>query len=293
VAVIEMGMNHRGETAELAALARPTTGLVNNAQREHQAFMRGVEEVAVEHGALIIALPEDGVAVLNADDAFAEIWRRVAGNRKTIDFGLDHPAAVTGSATESESGTELFFRTPTGEARTRLQTLGRHNVINALAAVAVATAVGLDAESVARGLAEFRPVKGRLQLKHGVRGCVVIDDSYNANPDSVRAAIEVLASTAGRTVLVLGDMAEVGARGAEYHEEVGLYARERGIDRLLACGEATRATVRAFGREDDHHSSTDSLAAAARALDSPGTTILVKGSRFMRMDQIVQQLMAS
>jgi len=289
-AVVELGMNHPGETATLAAIASPTVALINNAQREHQEFMTNVAEVAREHGAVFAALRPDGTAVLNADDEFADFWRGLLAGRRVRDFGLDKPAQVSGRHRFTYFGSEIELRSPKGAARIELHADGRHNVLNACAAAACALAAGADLGAVARGLAAFRPVGGRMQRRTAFSGAKLIDDSYNANPDSVRAAIEVLAAEPGEKFLLLGDMAEVGERGVEFHEEIGRYARERGIDRLYAAGALSRACVAAFGEGARHFATVEALITAARGELRPRTTMLVKGSRFMRMERVVEAL---
>ena len=282
---IELGMNHKGEIAYLADIARPTVALVNNAQREHLEFMNSVEEVAAENAAAYGALPADGVAVVNADDPQAEFFRSRAGARRVVDFGLDEPAQVTARHAVGPLASELWLRTPQGEAQATLAIPGVHNVRNALAAAAAAHAAGIDLKGIAQGLAAFRPYTGRLQVKQARGGATLIDDTYNANPDSVRAAIDVLASCPAPRVLVLGDMGEVGAHGADFHREVGAYARAKGIASLLALGEATRDAVQAFGAGGRHFESVEELVAEVR-----GGSILVKGSRFMKMERVVAAL---
>lgn len=289
-AVIEMGMNHPGETAELAAITEATVAIINNAQREHQEFMKTVEAVAEEHAAVVTVLPADGTAVLNADDAYFDLWKQAAGGRKVLSFGLNANADVHAVVGEYGVASEFELVTPAGRAPLRLATVGEHNVRNAMGAAAAALAAGCSLAGVVAGLEAFRPVKGRLQRHVGKEGCVVIDDSYNANPDSVRAAIDVLGSVSGARVLVLGDMGEVGDQGEQYHEEVGSYARSRGIDAVLALGEMTRATVRTFGAGAVHFNSVDELMPALLPMLSPKTTVLVKGSRFMRMERVVEAL---
>ena len=281
---IELGMNHKGEIAYLADIARPTVALVNNAQREHLEFMGSVDEVAAENAAVYAALPADGVAVVNADDDHAGFFRSRAGSRRVVDFGLQK-AAVGGKCSLKPLSSEIAIRAPEGEAHATLAIPGLHNVRNALAAAACAHAAGIDVKSIATGLTAFRPYSGRLQVKRSRSGATVIDDSYNANPDSVRAAIDVLASCPGPTVLVLGDMGEVGAQGPEFHREVGAYARAKGIASLLALGEAAREAVHAFGPGARHFDTPEELVA-----NVSGKSILVKGSRFMRMERVVAAL---
>src|SRR5262245_42890727 len=258
---IELGMNHKGEIEYLADIARPSVALVNNAQREHLEFMNSVEEVAAENAAVYAALPADGVAVVNADDPHAQFFRGRAGARRVVDFGLDASAQVTARHAVGPLSSELWLRTPQGEAQATLSIPGLHNVRNALAAAAAAHAAGIDVKGIAQGLTALRPYTGRLQVKHTRGGATLIDDTYNANPDSVRAAIDVLASCPRPRVLVLGDMGEVGVQGAEFHREVGAYARARSIDSLLALGEATRDAVQAFGPGARHFGGVDELVA--------------------------------
>lgn len=289
-AVIEMGMNHPGETAELAAVTEATVAIINNAQREHQEFMKTVEAVAEEHAAVLAVLPADGVAVLNADDDFLPLWQQVAAPRKVLTFGLSEDADVHAAGRDDGVSVEFELVTPAGRSPLRLATVGEHNVRNALGAAAAALAAGCSLAGVVAGLEAFRPVKGRLQRHAGQAGSTVIDDSYNANPDSVRAAIDVLNSVAGARVLVLGDMGEVGDQGEQYHQEIGAYARSRGVDAVLTLGEMTQATVRSFGPGATHFSSIDELLPALLPMLSPKTTVLVKGSRFMRMERVVEVL---
>jgi UDP-N-acetylmuramoyl-tripeptide--D-alanyl-D-alanine ligase len=296
-AVIELGMNHPGETAYLASLAAPTVALVNNAQREHQEFMKSVADVAREHGAVFAELGAGGVAVINADDDFAGYWRSLVVGRpaargavRILDFGVDRSAQVTGRFQFTGFGSDIALRTPAGDASVRLQVPGRHNVMNAVAAASAAIASGAGLDAVARGLESFRAVKGRMQRKTGHSGAVVIDDSYNANPDSVRAAIDVLAEQRGVTLLVLGDMGEVGEQGDAFHEEIGRYARAKGIRRLLATGALSVRAVEAFGEGATHFPDFDRLVAAAVAESRADAVVLVKGSRFMRMERVVAAL---
>ncbi|MGH8722117.1 MAG: UDP-N-acetylmuramoyl-tripeptide--D-alanyl-D-alanine ligase, partial [Burkholderiales bacterium] len=283
---IELGMNHPGEIEWLAAIAQPTIGLVTNAQREHMEFMGSVEASARENAHVLRALPAAGIAVLNADDACGPIFREAAGARRIVDFALERKAAVTGGYSLKPLSSEIRLRTPVGEARVMLAIPGLHNVRNAVAAAACAHAAGIPVAAISAGLTAFRPYAGRLQVKRGLGGATVLDDSYNANPDSMRAAIDVLAACTAPTVLVLGDMGEVGAHGPQFHREVGAYARERGIGALYALGEASREAVAAFGQGARHFSSPEHLRTALPA----AATVLVKGSRFMRMERVVAAL---
>jgi UDP-N-acetylmuramoyl-tripeptide--D-alanyl-D-alanine ligase len=290
VAVVELGMNHPGETAYLAAIARPTIGVVNNAQREHQEFMKSVADVAAEHAVLLAALPADGIAVINADDDHATTWRAAAGACVVRDFGVDAGAAVRATQRLTDKTTVLEIVTPEGRGTVVLQVAGLHNVRNALAAAAAATAAGASFESVAEGLTSFRAVKGRLQQRGGRNGTALIDDTYNANPDSVRAAIDVLSRAAGTRVMVLGDMGELGVQGVDFHAEVGRHARDVGVTRLFTIGQLAQHAASAFGPGATHLDSIEALMAAIEPTIVPDTTVLVKGSRFMRMERVVERL---
>jgi len=292
-AVFELGMNHPGEITYLAQLVQPTVALVNNAQREHQEFLGSVEATARENGAAIAALPPEGIAVFPADDPCASIWRNLAGTRRVVDFALNGDATVTAECSLRADGSELEIAAPAGLIRTRLAVPGLHNARNALAACAAALAIDVVPSAIATGLATFTAVGGRGVRSRAAAGADVIDDTYNANPDSVRAAIDLLAAAARPRVLILGDMGEVGSQGTEYHREVGAYARSRGIDVLLGAGPATREACAAFGAGAEHFSEVETLCDRARELATPGTTIVVKGSRFMRMERVVTALGAA
>ena len=309
LAVVELGMNHPGETAVLAAIAQANIALINNAQREHQEFMATVAAVAEEHSAAIKALPQDGVAVFPADSEFADVWHQAAAGRKTMDFVLlsgasSKKASVTGRLLNDG---QVQVLSEQGEIDIRLNTLGSHNVRNALAACAVALAAGVSLEKIKQGLEAFVPVSGRMQAKHVDANYTLIDDSYNANPDSVRAAIDALKQSGNSSWLILGDMGEVGNQGPEFHREVGAYAASQGVDKLFALGEQCQFAIAGF---DDlkkslspsasarHFADMDQLIAQLRnELQGQVThgnrhlNILVKGSRFMRMERVVQALL--
>jgi len=286
-AVIEMGMNHLGEISYLTGLAAPTVALVNNAGIAHIGEVGSREAIAQAKGEIYAGLDAAGIAVINADDAFADYWRGLNGERRVIDFGLDKPAQVRGSWQADSHGSLMTVRTPESSYEVRLQVPGAHNVRNALAACAAAYALRIVPQAVARGLAEFEGAKGRLQRKRGRGGGVLIDDTYNANPDSTRAAIAVLAAARGRRILVLGDMGELGAQGTELHAAVGKVAKEAGIDALLTLGELSAAASSAFGAGGRHFTDPAALEAALEDMLGPDVTVLVKGSRFMRMERVV------
>ena len=291
-AAIELGMNHPGETAELAAIVQPTVALVNNAQREHQEFMTSVADVALEHAALVRSLRAGGTAVVNADDPSVDVWRAAARERpgvRVVDFALAHPAAIR--LRHAHAGTDAMqIVTPAGDATLIVNAPGRHNLSNALAAAGAALAIDVPLAGIVAGLESFRPVTGRLATLRTAAGVTVIDDTYNANPDSVRAAIDVLAAAPQPRWLALGDMGEVGASGPQFHREVGAYARAAGIDLLFTAGAATVESDAAFGEGARHFVSVGALAAHLAASARAGTTILVKGSRVMRMERVVAAL---
>ena len=289
-AVVELGMNHPGEIARLTAIAAPTIGLVNNAPREHQEFMHTVEAVAAENGAVIAGLDRDGVAVFPGDDTYTALWRKLAGQRRAHTFGFSADCTVSCTYSARDFGSELEVRIPADTFQVKLAAAGEHNVRNALAAIACALAAGIDRAAIVQGLESFAPVNGRLQRKKAACGATVIDDTYNANPDSVRAAIDVLAQAAAPRVLVLGDMGEVGDQGPQFHEEIGAYAASHGIATVLVTGELARHVTGAR-----HYPQFDELLAALDATlgSKSDATVLVKGSRFMKMERVVQHLLGT
>lgn len=296
IAVIELGMNHPGEIATLAAMARPTVALVNNAQREHQEFMDTVEAVARENGAVIASLAKGGTAVFPSDDPYTPVWTTLAGNRPCLSFGERAGADVRLINADWSAGRwNVHAQTPAGALAYELHIAGRHNVRNSLAAVACAFAAGVPPAAMTRGLAGFEAVKGRsraLGLTLGERHAItLVDDTYNANPDSVRAAIEVLAELPGPRLLVLGDMGEVGNQGPQFHAEVGAHARALGVETLVTFGAQSVHAGESFGAARHFDDIAALNAAVLQAL--PGcASVLVKGSRFMKMERVVQAIMA-
>jgi UDP-N-acetylmuramoyl-tripeptide--D-alanyl-D-alanine ligase len=289
IAVLELGMNHPGEIAYLAQIAQPTVALVNNAQREHQEFMATVEAVARENGSVFDALKATGTAVFPAGDAFTALWFELARGRATFTFGdAGSGADIVLAGSEWHEGRWTFrAETPAGPLHAQLHIAGRHNVRNAMAAAACALAAGVPLAAISQGLETFEPVKGRSRasaLTVAGRSLTLVDDTYNANPDSVRAAIDVLAELPGPRLLVLGDMGEVGDQGPQFHAEVGQYARERGIERLLTLGEQSRAMA------GEHFEGIEALNAAVVAELRRATSVLVKGSRFMAMERVVEAI---
>jgi len=287
-AVVEMGMNHAGEIRYLTRLAAPDVALVNNAGPAHFEFFGSVEAIARAKGEIFEGLQPGGTAVINADDRYAGLWRSLAGDRRVVEFGLSRPAAVSARYALRYLESEIVVRTPLGEAQAVLKAPGLHNVRNALAASAAATALEVPAPAIARGLAGYAGIKGRLQKKAALRGATLIDDTYNANPESVRAAVAVLAQAPGRRLLVLGDMGELGAGAAQMHAEVGEFARESGVERLLTLGEHAAHAARAFGAGARHFTRIEDLLAEIENALAPDVVVLVKGSRFMQMERVVK-----
>jgi UDP-N-acetylmuramoyl-tripeptide--D-alanyl-D-alanine ligase len=297
-AVVELGMNHPGEIAGLAAMAQATVALVNNAQREHQEFMATVEAVAQENGEALRALPANGVAVFPADDDYSTLWQGLAGQRACLRFSLqpDSTAEVRLiQATWQHSHWVVQAHTPAGVLQTPLHIAGRHNVGNALAATACALAAGVSLRIIEQGLNSFEPVKGRSRafgIQCQGRDITVVDDTYNANPDSVRAAIDVLAELPAPRLLVLGDMGEVGTQGPEFHQEVGLHAAQMGIDHVLCLGDLAAHTATACGANAHHMADIDTLnQQVIQQLPQLGS-VLVKGSRFMKMERVIEAISA-
>ena len=286
-AVIEMGMNHPGEIAYLTRIARPTAALVTNAQRAHLAGMGTVETIATEKGSVFMGLVEPGVAVFNADDPWADLWRTQSAGRTVMNFSFRQAAEVTGHCQMHGLENQLTISVQGDEIEVSLALPGAHNARNALGAAAATLAVGVPLSAVRDGLATFRGIKGRLQRRGGLNGAVLLDDTYNANPDSVRAGIDVLAATIGKKILVLGDMGEIGDMTGQFHDEIGGYAKSQGVDRLLALGDSSALAAHNFGAGGRHFKKIDDLVELLIAELTPVTTVLIKGSRFMRMERVV------
>ncbi len=291
-AVIEMGMNHAGEIRYLAQITAPDVALINNAGRAHIEYLGSEEAIARAKGEIFEGLPNEGVAVINADDRFAGLWRELAAGRKQLEFGVESRAAVTATFRLRYLESEIILKTPHGETRATLRAGGLHNVRNALAASAAAVALNVAPNVISKGLAAYEGIKGRLQKKACVHDAMLIDDTYNANPESVQAAIAVLAQAPGRKLLVLGDMGELGAGAPVLHAESGLLARKAGIDQLFTLGELSAHAAQAFGAGARHFSRIEDLLAEIENALSPETTMLVKGSRFMQMERVVKSFEA-
>jgi UDP-N-acetylmuramoyl-tripeptide--D-alanyl-D-alanine ligase len=289
-AVIEMGMNHPGEIAYLTRIAKPDVALVNNAGTAHIGEVGSMEAIARAKGEIFAGLDVSGVALINADDAFADYWRSLVADRKIVDFGLARTASVSARYELSETGSLVTLRTPETQFAVTLQVPGIHNVKNALAAATAAYVLGVPAEKITIGLHQYIAVDGRLKPHRLASGDIVIDDSYNANPESAHAALSVLGASRGQKIFVLGDMGELGDAAASIHAELGEFARRAGAQRLFGLGMMSSEAVRAFGEGGLHFSNVDDLVNALRPLLDGSTTVLVKGSRFMHMERVVTSL---
>lgn len=294
-AVIELGANHVGEIAYTVALTRPQVAILNNAGNAHVGEFGGPEKIVEAKGEILEGLAADGVAVLNLDQAAFATWRQRVGERPVLTFALNNPRAdFHASAIEHDArGCPAFtLHSPAGEVRVQLNLLGLHNVTNALAAAAAAHALNVPLVGIQQGLESLQPVKGRAVARMATNGARLIDDTYNANPVAVCAAVDILAAFPGRTVLVLGDIGELGEWAEQGHRDVGTYAAGK-VDALYAVGPLMRHAVAAFGAEGRHFADQASLIAALAAEQGPSTTLLIKGSRSAAMDKVVAALCAS
>ena len=289
-AVLEMGMNHTGELSYLTGLAKPSIALVNNAGTAHIGELGSLEAIANAKGEIFEGLVDGGTAVINADDVFAGLWKSLASNHHQVTFGLKAKADVTARYELHEASSAVELITPKGTANFSLPAPGVHNVSNALAAASAALALNVSLEKIATGLSQFAGVKGRLQVKQGFAGAKVIDDTYNANPMSMKAAIDVLKASAGERVFIMGDMAELGADAASMHAEIGAYAKTAGIEKFFALGALTKNAVIAFGENAAHFETLDTLVESLKSMMNAQATLLVKGSRSMRMERVVDAI---
>ena len=289
-AVVEMGMNHAGEIRYITRLAEPDVALIINAGSAHLEHLGSVEAIARAKGEIFEGLNDDGTAVFNADDRFAPLWRELAAGKRQLEFGIEIESAVSADYELRQLDSMIVLKTPRGEVAATVSAPGLHNVRNALAAGAAASALEVPLAAIGAGLAHFRGSPGRLQRRRGRNGAAIIDDSYNANPDSVHAAIDVLAALSGKKILVLGDMGELGSAAAALHAQIGDYARAAGLDGLFTIGELAAHAARAFGAGAHPFAQIEELVAALTPMLAPQTTLLIKGSRFMRMERVVTAL---
>ena len=288
--VIELGMNHLGEIEYLSRLSQPTIAAITNAAEAHLEGVGSLEDVARAKGEIFSSLAKTGVAIINADDKYADFWHDLASPRRCLTFGLDNDADVTADFQASATGSLVRIQTTYGDVDMRLPLLGKHNVSNALAATASSIAAGAELDHVKHGLEKLRRISGRLEIKPGLNGARVIDDTYNANPASLTAGIAVLKEFSGDAVLVIGDMAELGSAAPDIHRRVGQLAKGLGINRLFAIGALSKLAADSFGEGGMHFSSRRELVEALLHHLNPDTTVLVKGSRVMRLEHVVQKI---
>lgn len=287
-AVIEMGMNHLGEIDYLTRITRPTVALITNAAEAHLAGVGGLQQVAQAKGEIFSGLTDDGVAIINADDRFADYWRGRAKPHRVLTFGLERAADITCHHVAADNGSDILLMTPThGEILMRLPLLGKHNVMNAMAAAAASLSAGASMPQVKAGLEKLKGISGRLEIKQGVSGARVIDDTYNANPGSLAAGLQVLRDCKGERVLVLGDMAELGPAADDIHRRVGELAKSLGVERLYALGPMAALAVKSFGQGGRHFQDAAALIEALIDAMHADMTLLVKGSRVMQMERVV------
>lgn len=289
-AVIEMGMNHAGEITYLTQLAKPDVAVITNASAAHIAGLSTVDAIAQAKGEIFAGLNEFGTAIINADDNYAPLWRELSGKRKIIEFGFNTNAQVTAEFKTEIHGSKVQLRLPDGVYDVYLKVPGIHNVKNALAAAAAATALEVDGRTIKAGLESFTGVKGRLEVKQGQNRSVLIDDSYNANPESVRAALTVLSAAAGKKILVLGDMGELGKASVDLHRTIGEEARTFNLDKFMTLGELSRHASDVYGQGAQHYSDIEVLLNELGNCLDADTTVLVKGSRFMQMERVINRL---
>jgi UDP-N-acetylmuramoyl-tripeptide--D-alanyl-D-alanine ligase len=296
-AVIEMGMNHLGEISYLSKIAKPQVAVITNAGTAHIGELGSRKAIAQAKGEIFDGLDEDGIAVINANDEYADYWQSLNINRKVITFGIDVNADVSASYVVQSDEMDIKLTTPNGSVELQLPLQGKHNVMNVLAASAVAVALGVSNAAIVNGLTRFSGVQGRLNRLAGQNNAIVIDDTYNANPDSMKAAIDVLtaedAKSKNKLIMVMGDMAELGESAESLHKEIGHYARERGVNRLLGFGSLSQLATQAFGDQGEHFDSIESLITATQAQMQPNTIVLVKGSRMMKMERVVDAIKAN
>jgi len=294
-AVIEMGANHAGEIAYVSSLAKPDVAVITNAGSAHLEGFGSIEGVANAKGELIESLSDSGTAVLNGDDQYLGLWRRMAADRKVMTFGYGEECDVRGCDVVyrlTKSGFETEFKLDYRGTKQRilLHLPGQHNVSNALASATVALALDIDIEQIQEGLQAVKPVKGRMQTVAGLNGCRLINDSYNSNPSSFFAAIDVLSQLEGETYIVMGSFAELGERSKVLHEQVGSYAREKGITRFYSTGLYADFAAKSFGNGGEYFAEQSALIEAVTKNLHEHSIVLVKGSRSQRMERVVDLL---
>lgn len=285
--VIEMGANHLGEIAYLTELTSPDVALLNNAAPAHLEGFGSLQGVVDAKGEIFSGLNDSGIAVINMDDDYSDYWASMCGDHKKIFFGLDTAADVTTSVVQGEYDGVFVLKTTSGEIEVQLHVLGLHNLKNALAASAVSIALGIELEAIKKGLENFQGVKGRLQINYAANDSLVIDDTYNANPASVKAAIDVLSTQKLKTVFVLGDMGELGSDAEQLHADLGTYAKDKKINCLMTLGELSGLAAKSFGDNASSYIEKEKLIKDLKIHLNEKVAVLVKGSRSMHMEDVV------
>ncbi len=288
----EIGTNAPGEIATLTDMSHPDVAVITLAAPTHLSGLKDVAGVAKEKGAIYAGLPESGVAIINADDEFSEYWQGVAGNHKTVTFGITNKADVFARDIKKDAQGQMQFclHTPAGQCQVALQMLGQHNVMNALAAAAMAYALSIDTQLIQQGLANAQAENRRMVMKSGIAGCRVIDDSYNANPTAMAAAIELLAGFDKKRILVFADMGEMGDDAGKYHSHIGELAKAHHIDALYCFGDLSRLAADCFGDQAYHFDDKRQLIEQLKQECVAGATVLVKGSNSMKMNEVTQAI---
>jgi len=289
-AIIEMGMNHLREISYLSGLTQPDVAVITNAAEAHLEGLGSVAKVAQAKGEIFEGARASATAILNADDPYFEYWKSLIGERRLLSFGIDHPADFSAEYETASDGTNVFMQCSEGRIEMKLPLYGKHNVMNALAASAAASAAGSNLADIRQGLEKLKSVAGRLEVKTGINGARVLDDTYNANPASVAAGLQVLRESKGERILVLGDMAELGDASADIHARVGELARRVGADRVFGFGPYSGKAVDQFGSGGKHFDNQQALIDELRECMNPEVTVLVKGSRKMKMEKVVEQI---
>lgn len=292
-AIIEMGANHPGEIRWLSHIARPTVAVITQCAPAHLEGFGNVEGVARAKSEIYEGLDKQGIAVINADDDYADFWRGKINDLQQLSFGIEHNADVSAkiiSGASADDKNRFLLNTPDGSVEILLPLLGQHNIMNALAAATCAIGLGISLTTIKQGLEKMKPVKGRLEIKTGINNSRIIDDTYNANPASLAAAINVLNRFNGKHWLVLGDMGELGPESETIHAMAGEDAKGRGVDRLFATGKLSQLAVKSFGKNAIHFETKEDLSARLKSEITSDVTLLVKGSRAMQMEKVVNSL---
>ena len=289
-AVIEMGANHPGEIEYLTNIALPDIAIITNIGSAHLEGFGSLENTARAKGEIFQGLSDSGFAIINADDPFIKYFRKITTRFNVVSFGIDNKADVMCQWDSTTAGCTLQVITPAGDCKINLKLLGRHNVMNALAAIAATIAADIPLQQIVKGLEDLQPVNGRLQIKSGLNNSRIIDDTYNANPASLHVALNVLHDFSGKRFLALGDMGELGNNADKLHADAGIYAKETGVDSLYSFGKLAAKAAKKFGGNGFCYDKHEDMIDALRNELSQDVTLLVKGSRNMHMENVVNAL---